>query len=108
MEVLAIELEKKREDLQWIQVLVPIRHMSLDRNVCSLRHRCPRAVHSNEEFPLQEKIFLDTWGINSAMDYPNYQKPSRHQGIVKDELVTWTSTGCSGNSTGGLPWDSAI
>ena len=68
MEVLAIELEGKKEDLQWIQVLVPIRHVSLNRNVCSLCHHCPRVVHSNEEFLLQEKIFLDTWGINSPMD----------------------------------------
>ena len=108
MEILAIEREGKREDLQWIEVLVPIRLVSLNRNVCGLRHRCPRAVHSNEEFPLQETIFLDAWGIDSPMDYLNYQKRSRHQGIIKDELVTWTCTGCSGSSTGSLPWGSAI
>jgi hypothetical protein len=66
MELLAIELGGKREDVQWIQVLVPIRHLSLNRNVCGLR-RCPRVGCSDEEAPL-EKIFLDTWDINSPMD----------------------------------------
>ena len=59
MELLAIELEGKREELQWIQVLVPIRHVSLDRNICGIRCRL-RVGYSDEEFPLQEKIFLDT------------------------------------------------
>jgi hypothetical protein len=67
MELLAIELEGKREDLQRIQVLVPIRHLSLHRNVCGLRC-CPRAGYSDEEFPLQDSIFLDTWDINGMKD----------------------------------------
>ena len=39
MELLAIKLEEKREDPQRIQVLVPLRHLSLNPNVCGL-HRC--------------------------------------------------------------------
>jgi hypothetical protein len=66
MELLAIELEGKREDLQWIQVLVPIRHLSLNRNVWGLR-RCLRVGYNDQEVPL-EKIFLDTWDINGPMD----------------------------------------
>jgi hypothetical protein len=67
MELLATELEGKREDLQRIQVLVPIRHLSLHRNVCGLR-RCLRIGYSDEEFPLQDSIFLDTWDINGMKD----------------------------------------
>ena len=57
------------EDLQWIQFLVPIRRVSLNRNVCGLR-RCLRVGlgYSDEEFPLQETIFLDTWDINGTKD----------------------------------------
>jgi hypothetical protein len=66
MEVLAIELGGKREDVQWIHVLVPIRDLSLNRNVCGLR-RCLRVGYNDQEVPL-EKIFLDTWDINSPMD----------------------------------------
>jgi hypothetical protein len=65
MELLAIKLEGEREDLQWIQVLVPLRYMSLNPNLCGLR-RYLRVGYSNEEFPLEEKIFLDTWDINSS------------------------------------------
>jgi hypothetical protein len=67
MELLGIKLEGKREDLQWIQVLVPIRHTSLNRNVCGLR-RCLRDGNSDEEFPLQETTFLDTWDISGTED----------------------------------------
>jgi hypothetical protein len=67
MEILAIELEGKREDLQRIQVLVPIRHMSLHRNVCGLR-RCLRARYRDGDFPVQDSIFLDTWDINGMKD----------------------------------------
>jgi hypothetical protein len=66
MEFLAIELKGKREDLQWIQVLVPIRHVSLNR-VCGLR-RCRRVGYYDEEFPLQKTIFLDAWDINGTKD----------------------------------------
>jgi hypothetical protein len=60
-------LEGKREDLQRIQVLVPIRHLPLNRNVFGLR-RCLRVGYSDEEVPLQETIFLDTWDINGMKD----------------------------------------
>jgi hypothetical protein len=52
MEVLGIKLEGKREDVQWIKVLVPIRHVSLNRNVCGLC-RCLRVGYSNDitKFP---------------------------------------------------------
>jgi hypothetical protein len=66
MELLAIELEGKREDVQWIQNLVPIRHLFLNQNVCGLR-RCLRDGYNDQEVPL-EKIFLDTWDINGPMD----------------------------------------
>ena len=59
--------EGKREDVQWIQDLVPLRHLSLNLNVCGLR-RCLRVGHSNEQVPLEERIFLDTWDISSAED----------------------------------------
>ena len=55
----------KREDLQWAQVLVPIRNVSLNRNVCGLR-RCLGVGYCDEEFPVQETIFLGTWDINGA------------------------------------------
>jgi hypothetical protein len=71
MGLLAINLEGKRDDLQWIQVLVPLRHLSLNSNLCGLG-RCPRVGYSNEEFPLEETIFLDSWDINSSKDLVKY------------------------------------
>jgi hypothetical protein len=68
MEHLAIKSEGKREDLQCIQVLVPFRHLSLNPNVCGLR-RYLGVGYSYEELPLEERIFLDTWNINSSKDY---------------------------------------
>jgi hypothetical protein len=67
MEHLAIKLEQKREDLQCIQVLVPLRHMSLNPNVCGLRRRLS-VGYRNEDPPLEETTFLDTWDINSPKD----------------------------------------
>jgi hypothetical protein len=67
MEVLAIKLERKREEVQWIQVLVPLRHLSLNPNVCGL-HRCLGVGYSYEELPLEERMFHDTWDINSSKD----------------------------------------
>ena len=66
MELLAVEPEGKREDLQRIQVLVSIRHLSLNRNAFGIR-RCLKAGYGDEEVPL-EKIFLDNWDINSMKD----------------------------------------
>ena len=67
MEVLAIKLEGKRKDLQWTQVMVPLRDLSLNPNVCSFRHRL-RVRYRDEELPLEEPIFLDTWDIMSSKD----------------------------------------
>jgi hypothetical protein len=53
MEHLDIKLEEKMKDLQWIQVLVPLRHMSLNPSVCGLR-RCFGVGYGNEELPLEE------------------------------------------------------
>ena len=66
MELLALEPEGKREDLQRIQVLVPIRRLSLDRNVFGLR-RCLGVGYSDANVPLA-KIFLDNWDINNMKD----------------------------------------
>ena len=63
---LALELEGKRENLQRIQFLVPIRHLSLNRNVFGLR-RCLKVGYDDAEVPLA-KIFLDTWDINGMKD----------------------------------------
>jgi hypothetical protein len=67
MELLTIKLEGKMKDLQCNQVLVPLRHLSLNPNVCSLR-RCFSVGYSNEELPLEERVFLDIWDINSSKD----------------------------------------
>ena len=67
MELLAIKLEGKRKDLQRIQDLVPLRDLSLNPNVCGLR-RCLSVGYGDEELPLEEKIFFDTWDINSSKD----------------------------------------
>ncbi len=63
------KLEGKREDLQCIQVLVPLRHLSLSMNVRGLR-RCAtgRDGYSNENPPLDKTIFLDTWDIIGSKD----------------------------------------
>jgi hypothetical protein len=67
MEVLAIKLEGKREDLQFLQDLVPLRHLSLNPNVCG-RRRCLRVVYGDEDLPLEETILLDTWDMLSSKD----------------------------------------
>jgi hypothetical protein len=51
MELLDIKLEGKREDIQCIQVLIPLRHLSLNRNVCGLRRRLG-VGYSDENLPL--------------------------------------------------------
>jgi hypothetical protein len=55
------------EDLQRIKVLVPIRHVSPNRNVCGLRC-CLRGGYCDEELPLQETILIDTRDINRTKD----------------------------------------
>ena len=63
------ESEEKREDLQCIQLLVPLCDLSLDRNVCGLRC-CLRVGYSDVEIPFEERILLDTciWDIDDLMD----------------------------------------
>ena len=67
MEVLAIELEGKRGDLQSFRILVPLGDPSLNPNDISLRRRLS-VGYSDEDFPLEEIIFLDTWDIMSPKD----------------------------------------
>ena len=67
MELLGIELKEKWDGVQYVQVLVPIRSLSLNWSVCGLR-RCLSIGYSNKEPPLKEKIFLDTWEIYSPKD----------------------------------------
>jgi hypothetical protein len=50
-----------------MQALVPLRDLSPNMNVCGFRCRL-RAGYSDEEVPLEERIFLDTWDINSSKD----------------------------------------
>jgi hypothetical protein len=57
MELLAIKLEGRGQDLRCIQVLVPLRDPSLNPNVCGL-HRCLRVGYIDAKVPLEEKIFL--------------------------------------------------
>jgi hypothetical protein len=54
-------------DPQRIQILVPLRYLSLNPNVCGLR-RCLSVGYRDEEIPLEESIFLDIWDINSSKD----------------------------------------
>jgi hypothetical protein len=67
MGLLAINFQGKREDPQRIQVLVPLRHLFLNPNVCGLR-RFLSVGYGDEELPLEKRIFLDTWDINSSKD----------------------------------------
>ena len=67
----AIKLNGKRENLQNIQVLFPIRDLSLNPNVCGLR-RCLGVEYSDKDLPLEETVFLDSWNVNSTMDYAKY------------------------------------
>jgi hypothetical protein len=67
MELLTTTLEGKLKDPQCIQVLVPLRRLSLDPNVCSLC-RCFSVGYGDEELALEKRIFLDTWDINGSKD----------------------------------------
>jgi hypothetical protein len=71
MKLLTIKLEGDIKDPQGIQVLVPLRHLSLNPNICSLRC-CFSVGYSDEELPVEERIFLDIWDINSSKDYTKY------------------------------------
>jgi hypothetical protein len=67
MKLLTVKLEGDMRDPQRIQILVPLRHLSLNPNVCGLR-RCLSVGYRDEEIPLEERIFLDIWDINSSKD----------------------------------------
>jgi hypothetical protein len=67
MEVLAIKLEGKKGDLQWIQVLAPLRRLSPNPNVCGLRG-CFIVGYCDKKLPVEERIFFDIWDINSPKD----------------------------------------
>ena len=67
MELLYIKLGGKRDDLQSVKYLVPLCHVSLNRNVCG-PHRRFSVGYCDEEFPLQETIFLDTRDIDGTKD----------------------------------------
>ena len=64
------ELVGKREDLQCIEVLVPLCDLSLGRNICGLRY-CLRVGYgdSDVEISLEERVLLDAcaWDINDLM-----------------------------------------
>ena len=55
MELLGIKSEGKRDDMQCIEVLVPLRYLSLNRNVCGLRRRLRVGYRgdTDEESPLE-------------------------------------------------------
>ena len=67
MELLGIKLKRKYEGVQWDQVLVPIRSLSLNWSVFGLR-RYLSIGYSDKEPPFKGKIFLDTWEIYSPKD----------------------------------------
>jgi hypothetical protein len=67
MEVLGIKLKGKWEGVQRVQVLVPIHSLSLNRSICCLCH-CLSIGYGDKEFPLDERIFLDTCDIYSPKD----------------------------------------
>jgi hypothetical protein len=69
MELLAIKSKGKMKGLQRIQGLVPLRHLSLDLDVCCLQ-RCFRVGlgYSDEELSLEETIFLDARDIIGSKD----------------------------------------
>jgi hypothetical protein len=65
MELFSNKLEGEREDLQRVQDLVPLRDLSLNRNVCGLR-RCLRVGYGDEEHPFLDEILLDVWDVNRS------------------------------------------
>ena len=67
MEVSGIKLKGKWEGVQRVQVLVPIRSLSLNRSVCGLRSRLSIG-YGDKDLPLEERIFLDSWDIYSPKD----------------------------------------
>jgi hypothetical protein len=69
MELFSHKLEGKWEDIQRIQDLVPLHHLSLNRSLCGLRRCLIRVVrYRDEEFPLEEMILLNTWDIIGPKD----------------------------------------
>ena len=54
-----------------MRVLVPVRHLSLDPNVCGLRRRLG-VGYCNEDLPLEETTFLDIWDVFSSNNYAKH------------------------------------
>jgi len=67
MEILVRNLEGTKQDPQGIQVLIPLRRLSLNSSVCRLRS-CLMVGYCNKDLPLEETIFLDTWDIVGSKD----------------------------------------
>jgi hypothetical protein len=62
-----IKIEGNMKDSQHIQILVPLRDLSLSPNVCGLR--CYFSIgYCDEKLPVEERIFLDIWDVNSSKD----------------------------------------
>jgi len=68
MEILVKKLEVNKEDLQGIQVLVPLCRLSFNLSVCCLCRRLTVGYSNEEELPLEETIFLDTWDTLGSKD----------------------------------------
>jgi hypothetical protein len=62
-----VELEEKTDDLQCVQVLVPLGHLALNWDVFA-PCRCLEAGYSDGEFPILDTIFLDAWDIDGVKD----------------------------------------
>ena len=69
MGLLAIILDGKKEDLQWIQDLVPNRQLSVNPDACGLRC-CLRVGYSDEDLSFEEIMLLESpsWDIKSSVD----------------------------------------
>ena len=59
------KIRRKREDVQSIQLLVPLRYLALNLNVCGF-HRSLEVGYRDKDFPLENNIFLDAWDIMSS------------------------------------------
>ena len=67
MELLAIRLEGKIEEVQCIQVLAPSSYLPLNPSACG-PHRFLRVGYGDEKFPLEETILLEIWDILGSKD----------------------------------------
>ncbi len=67
MEILVRKLEGTKEDPQGVQVLIPLCRLSFNPSVCRLCS-CLTVGYSNEDLPIEETIFLDTWDVLGSKD----------------------------------------